>query len=195
VRPPDRNSDARGHVLFDAAAASIRPSAPLPGRHPTRVAAPSTTSTITTTSTSASKGYHLHVVLAGFYSSHSIRVITTLQLQGDVSSSDSTFDLFSSLTVCGAPAVTAGGVRLYLVGYILCIIDCHICWDIFGPSPNRSRETSWLVLGADMKPAAAAARVCIPALDSSRARPSGPAGAGHRPGVDQDTWRCVLATG
>jgi hypothetical protein len=27
---------------------------------------------------------------------------------GDVSSSDSTFDLFSSLTVCGAPTVTAG---------------------------------------------------------------------------------------
>jgi hypothetical protein len=28
---------------------------------------------------------------------------------GDVSSSNFTFDLFSSLTVCGAPAVTAGG--------------------------------------------------------------------------------------
>jgi hypothetical protein len=28
---------------------------------------------------------------------------------GDVSSSDFTFNLFSSLTVCGAPAVTAGG--------------------------------------------------------------------------------------
>jgi hypothetical protein len=44
---------------------------------------PSTTLTTTTTSTSAtstSKGYHLHVVLAGFYSSHSIRAITTLQL-------------------------------------------------------------------------------------------------------------------
>jgi hypothetical protein len=27
---------------------------------------------------------------------------------GDVTSSDSTFNLFSSLTVCGAPAVTAG---------------------------------------------------------------------------------------
>jgi hypothetical protein len=54
-------------------------------------------------------GYHLHVVLAGFYSSHNIRTITTLQLRGDVSSSDFTFDLFSSLTVCGAPAVTAGG--------------------------------------------------------------------------------------
>jgi hypothetical protein len=96
---------------------------------------PSTTSTTTTTSTSAtlaSKGYHLHVVLAGFCSSHSICAITTLQLRGDVSSSDSTFDLFSSLTVCGAPAVTAGDVRVYLIGYIFCIIDCHICQDIFG---------------------------------------------------------------
>jgi hypothetical protein len=51
---------------------------------------------------------------------------------GDVSSLDSTFDVFSSLTVCGVPAVTAGGVRVYLVGYIFCIIDCHICRDIFG---------------------------------------------------------------
>jgi hypothetical protein len=31
-----------------------------------------------------------------------------------------------------SPVVTAGGVRLYLVGNILCIIDCHICWGIFG---------------------------------------------------------------
>jgi hypothetical protein len=96
---------------------------------------PSTTSTTTTTSTSAtfaSKGYHLHVVLVGFYSSHSIRAITTLQLRGDVSSSDSIFDLFSSLTICGVPAVTTGGCRVYLVGYIFCIIDCHICQDIFG---------------------------------------------------------------
>jgi hypothetical protein len=65
--------------------------------------------TTTSTLTSAIRGYHLHVVLTGFYSSHSIRAITTLQLRGDVSSSDFTFDLFSSLTVCGAPAVTAGG--------------------------------------------------------------------------------------
>jgi hypothetical protein len=51
---------------------------------------------------------------------------------GGVSSSDFTFDLFSSLTVCGAPAVTTGDVRVYLVGYIFCIIDYHICRDIFG---------------------------------------------------------------
>jgi hypothetical protein len=51
---------------------------------------------------------------------------------GDVSSSNFTFDLFSSLTVCGAPVVTAGDARVYLVGYIFCIIDCHICQDIFG---------------------------------------------------------------
>jgi hypothetical protein len=65
--------------------------------------------TTTSTPTSATRGYHLHVVLAGFYSSYSIRAIMTLQLRGDVSSSDFTFDLFSSLTGCGAPAVTAGG--------------------------------------------------------------------------------------
>jgi hypothetical protein len=83
----------------------IRPPLLLPRRHPTWVAAPSTTSTTTTTSTSAtsaSKGYNLHMVLTGFYSSHSICV----------SSSDSTFDLFSSLTICGAPAVTVGGGML-----------------------------------------------------------------------------------
>jgi hypothetical protein len=40
VCPPDRNSDACGQVLFDAAAAPIRSSLPLLGRHPIRVAAP-----------------------------------------------------------------------------------------------------------------------------------------------------------
>jgi hypothetical protein len=89
----------------------------------------------TTTSTSISatlalRGYHLHVVLIGFYSSDNIRVITMLQLRGNVNSSDSTFDFFSSITVCGAPTVT-GGVRVYLVGYIFCIIDCHVYQDIY----------------------------------------------------------------
>jgi hypothetical protein len=74
----------------------------------------------TSTSTLASRGYHLHVILTGFYSSHSIRAITTLQLRGNVSSSDSTFGLFSSLTVCDAPAVTVGRYysifdRLYIL--------------------------------------------------------------------------------
>jgi hypothetical protein len=72
-----------------------------------------TTSTLTS-ATSALRGYHIHVVLIGFYYSHNIRVITTLQLQGDVSSSDSTFDLFSGITVCGAPAVIAWGVLEYI---------------------------------------------------------------------------------
>jgi hypothetical protein len=90
-----------------------------------------TTTSTSTSATSATRGYHLHVVLVGFYSSHSIRAITTLQLRGGVSSSDFTFDLFSSLTVCGASAVTAGDVRVYLIGYIFCIIDYHICQDIF----------------------------------------------------------------
>jgi hypothetical protein len=41
-----------------------------------------TTTSTSTSATSATRGYHLHVVLAGFYSSHSIRAITTLQLRG-----------------------------------------------------------------------------------------------------------------
>jgi hypothetical protein len=65
-----------------------------------------TTTSTSTSATSATRGYHLHVVLTGFYSSHSIYAITTLQLRGDVSSSDFTFDLFSNLTVCSTPAVT-----------------------------------------------------------------------------------------
>jgi hypothetical protein len=114
-------------------------SSPLRHRHHLYLAAtllglplPSTTLTTTTTSTSASKGYHLHVLLSDFYSSHSIRAITTLQLWGDVSSLDFSFDLFFSLTICGALAVTAGDVRVYLIGYIFCIIDCHIYRNIFG---------------------------------------------------------------
>jgi hypothetical protein len=107
------------------------------------------TATTTSTSTSAIRGYHLHVVLAGFYSSHSIRVITTLQLQGGgVSSSNFTFDLFSSLTVCGAPAVTAGDVRIYLVGYIFYIIGCHICRDIFGRIDIMYYRLSYVSRGA-----------------------------------------------
>jgi hypothetical protein len=42
---------------------------------------------------------------------------------------------------------------------------------------------------------ATAARVCIPELDSSRARPSGPAGAESRSEVDRGTWRCAPAMG
>jgi hypothetical protein len=93
------------------------------------------TATTTSTSTSATRGYHLHVVLADFYSSHSIHAITPLRRcnYGGMSVCRIfTFDLFSSLTVCDAPAVTAGDVRVYLVDYIFCIIDCHICRDIFG---------------------------------------------------------------
>jgi hypothetical protein len=91
------------------------------------------TATITSTSTlttSTSRGHHLHVVLACFYSSHTIHLITTLQLR-DVSSLDSTFGLFSSLAVCGAPVVTVGDIRVYLIDYILYIIDCQICPNIF----------------------------------------------------------------
>jgi hypothetical protein len=83
---------------------------------------PSTTSTTITTSTlatSASKGYHLHVVLAGFLlqSQHSRHhdAVTA----GDVSSSDSTFDLLSSLTICGAPVVTVEDISIFGRLYIL----------------------------------------------------------------------------
>jgi hypothetical protein len=91
-----------------------------------------TTTTTSTSATSASKGYHLHVVLADFCSSHSICAITTVQLWGDVGSLAFNFDLFSSLTVCSAPVVTTRDVRVYLLGYIFCIINCHIYRDIFG---------------------------------------------------------------
>jgi hypothetical protein len=108
VRPPDRNSDACGQVLFDAAAAPIKLPSPLPSRHPTRVAAPL-----------HDFDDHLgYLGIKGLSSACGTRRFL-LQLQhsrhhdaaiaGDVSPSDSTFDLFSSLTVCGAPAVTAGG--------------------------------------------------------------------------------------
>jgi hypothetical protein len=90
-----------------------------------------TTSTLTS-ATLALRDYHLHVVLVSFYSSHNIRTITILQLREDVSSSGSTFDLFSSPTDCAAPTVTVGDIIIYLVGYIFCIIDCHICRHIFG---------------------------------------------------------------
>jgi hypothetical protein len=60
-----------------------------------------------TSATLALRGSHLHVVFIDFYSSHNIRAIMTLQLPG-VSSSDSTFDLFSNLTICCAPIVTGG---------------------------------------------------------------------------------------
>jgi hypothetical protein len=80
VCPPDRNSDTRGQVFFDAAAALIRPPPPLPGRHPTRVAAP-----LHDFDDHLDLSYldiKLHVVLTDFYFSHSIRAITTLQLWG-----------------------------------------------------------------------------------------------------------------
>jgi hypothetical protein len=131
VHPPDRNNDACGQVLFNAAAAPIRPPPPLPGRHPTRVAAPLH---------DFDDHDHLDLDIKGMSSACGTRRFL-LQSQhsrhhnaataGGVSSSDSTFDLFSSLTVCGATTVTAGDVRVYLIGYIFCIIDCHICQDIF----------------------------------------------------------------
>jgi hypothetical protein len=39
------------------------------------------------------------------------------------------------LTLCcrrWCSSATTHTVRVYLVCYIFCIINCHICWDIFG---------------------------------------------------------------
>jgi hypothetical protein len=112
VRPPDRNSDARGEVLFDAATASIRLLPPLPGCHPTRDVAPLH---------DFDDHDHLDLGYLGIKGLSSACGTRRFLLQsqhtrhhdaattGDVSSSYSTFDLFSSLTICGAPAVTVGG--------------------------------------------------------------------------------------
>jgi hypothetical protein len=113
--------DRNGQVLFDAVAASIRPPPPLPGRHPTRVAAPLhdfddhdhlDLGYLGIKGLSAACGTR-RFLLQSQHSRHHDAATA-----GDVSSSDSTFDLFSSLTVCGASAVTVGDVRVYLVGYI-----------------------------------------------------------------------------
>jgi hypothetical protein len=117
VRPPDCNSDARGQVLFNAAAVPIRPPLPLPVRHPTQVAPPPH---------DFDDHDHLDLGYLGIKGLSSACGTCRFLLQsqhtrhhdaataGDVSSSDSTFDLFSSLTVCGAPAVTAGGMLEYI---------------------------------------------------------------------------------
>jgi hypothetical protein len=85
-----------------------------------------------TSATLALRGYHLHVVLIGFYSSHNIRAIMTLQLRGGSVHRilPLTYSLVPPFVVL--PLWLQGDVRVYLVGYIFCIIDCHICRDIFG---------------------------------------------------------------
>jgi hypothetical protein len=90
------------------------------------------TATTMSTSTSATRGYHLHVILVGFCSSHSIRAITTLLLWGMSVRwiLPSTYSPVSLSVVL--PLWLRGDVRVYLIGYIFCIIDCHICQDIFG---------------------------------------------------------------
>ena len=87
---------------------------------------PSTTATLRTTSsttatcsssassTSAQRAT-IRMSFSPVLSSRSIRIAPTLQLQGDVSPSVPTFGFPSSLTVCSAPAVTTGDVRVYLV--------------------------------------------------------------------------------
>ena len=81
---------------------------------------PSTTATLrTTSSTTATCSSSASSTLAQratirmsfspVLSSRSIRIAPTLQLRGDVSPSVPTFGFSSSLTVCSAPAVIAGG--------------------------------------------------------------------------------------
>jgi hypothetical protein len=114
VRPPNRNNDACGQVLFDATTILIRPPLPLPGLHPTRVAAPPPLHDfddhdhldlgyLGIKGLTSACGTHQFLLESQHTRRHD--AATT----GDVSSSDSTFDLFSSLTICGAPAVTVGG--------------------------------------------------------------------------------------
>lgn len=61
-----------------------------------------------------------------FRSSRSVCTAPPFQLRGDVSLSAPAFGSFSSLIVCGAPAVTAGDVRVYLVVVDIHIVDCHM---------------------------------------------------------------------
>jgi hypothetical protein len=144
VRPPDRNSDARGQVLFDAVATLIRLPPPYSGCRPPPL----------------HDHDHLDLGYLGIKGLLSVCGTRRFLLQsqhsrhhdattvGDVSSSDSTFDLFFSLTICGAPAVTVGDVRVYLIGYIFCIIDCHICQDIFGKIDIMYYRLSYVSRGA-----------------------------------------------
>jgi hypothetical protein len=55
------------------------------------------------------------------YSSVFAPVAPTFQLRGDVGLSALAFGFFSGLTICDAPAMTAGDVRVYLV-----VVDVRI---------------------------------------------------------------------
>jgi hypothetical protein len=76
-----------------------------------------TTTSSSTSATLASRGYHLHVVIAIFYSNQSI--------------STSTWRYKCPRAICDAPVVTAGKCVVYLVSYILCIIDCQMYSKIY----------------------------------------------------------------
>jgi hypothetical protein len=67
-----------------------------------------------------------------FYSSHNIYVITTLQLPRGGSARQIIPSTYSSVsTSVVLPLWLYGDVRVYVVGYIFCIIDWHIYRDIF----------------------------------------------------------------
>jgi hypothetical protein len=96
-------------------------------------AMPTSTSISTT---SASRGYHLHVVFISFYSNHTVHTITTLQLHMGEGGGLVRRILFSAYSPVSPFVILTlwlwGNVTVYLVGYIFCIIDCYICQDIFG---------------------------------------------------------------
>lgn len=67
------------------------------------------------------KGYHLHELLVGFYSSRSICIAMLLRLWQIL-----VYGFFSSLIVCGAPARLWGMLRVYLVVKDIDILYCHM---------------------------------------------------------------------
>jgi hypothetical protein len=89
------------------------------------------TMSISTSDTSTLRGYHLHVVLNDFYSSHNIRAIT-LQIREMWAHRilPSAYSSVSPYVVL--PLWLWEDVRVYLICYILYIINWYICGYIFG---------------------------------------------------------------
>jgi hypothetical protein len=71
------------------------------------------------------------MVLISFYSSHNIRIITTLQLWEMSACKILPLIYFPVSPSIVFPLWLREGVKVYLIGYILYIIDCYIYQDIF----------------------------------------------------------------
>jgi hypothetical protein len=65
--------------------------------------------TTPTLPTSAFRGYHIHGVHTGLYSSHNVRTLTTLRLRGDFSSSAPTFGS-ALISLCVVPSLRLRGM-------------------------------------------------------------------------------------